>query len=142
MSQFKFGNIDKLKRNREIEGESGTEVGLPGGISLIALCASDANPAWRRGGEEFLAELKRLSRAHASDERVKRFLAEQLARMLVKDWSGVVDQDGNAIPFSTDACMEFLIEADDAIPALQAVVYETQNFRGQRIEAIVDHAKN
>ncbi len=114
MSQFKFGNIDKLKRNREIEGVAGTEIGLPGGISLIALCASDANPAWRRGGEDFLAELKRLSRAHASDERVKRFLAEQLARMLVKDWSGVVDQ----LPEDLEIVLVLEVEFESALVAV------------------------
>ena len=30
----------------------------------------------------------------------------------------------------------------DAYAALDAIVYETKNFRGQRIEAVVDEAKN
>ena len=142
MSQFRFGNIEDLKRNRDIEGEAGTEVALRGGIKLRLLCASDANPRWKQYGEAFRAELRRLSRAGASDDRVKKYLAEQLTRIFVKDWEGVVDTDGHPIPFTKEASEAFLIEADDAIPAIQEIVYDTQNFRGQRIEAIVEAAKN
>lgn len=142
MGQFKFGNIKQLQRDREVEGTTGTQIHLRGGICITALCASDANPAWKKFGEDFLAELKRLSRANASDERVKEYLAAELTRLMVRNIEGVVDEDGNAIPFSPEMSRQFLKEADDAIPALQNIVYDTQNFRGQRIEAIVESAKN
>lgn len=141
MSQFKFGNIDDLKRNRDIEGETGTEVALRGGIKLRLLCATDANPAWKQHGEAFRNELRRLARAGASDERVKKYLAHELTRLFVKGWEGVMDTEGNAIPWTKEACEAFLVEADDAIPAIQDIVYDTQNFRGQRIEAIVEAGK-
>ena len=141
MSQFKFGNIDDLKRSRDIEGETGTEVALKGGIKFQLLCASDANPAWKQHGEAFRAELRRLSRAGASDDRVKKYLARELTRMFVKGWEDVVDIEGHPIPFTKEACEAFLVEADDAIPVVQEIVYDTQNFRGQRIEAIVEAGK-
>ena len=137
-----FGNIDKLKRDRAVEGGEGTEIGFEGGITLVVLCASDANPAWKRYGDDFLAELRRLNRAHASEERVRRFLAEQYARLLVKDWRGVVDPQGHDLPFSRDLCVELLYETDDILPALQALVHDSKNFRGQRIEAVIEAAKN
>lgn len=142
MSEFTFGNIGALKRDREIEGEKGTELGIGAGITLICLAASDANPQWRARGDQITAELNRLRNARADGERVRKYLAGIYAECIVKDWRGVIDADGNVIPFTKDACKAFLLAADDAYAAVDGVVYDTKNFRGARIEAIVEQAKN
>ena len=139
--KYVFDNIDDLKRNREIEGETGTELGLPGDRTLIVLAASDANPRWRQQSEQILNELGRLRNARASSERVRAFLARKYAETLIKDWRGITS-NGTPIPFSPEACTAFLLAADDAYAAVDAVVYETKNFRGSRIEAVVGEAKN
>jgi len=139
---FNFGNIDALKRNRDIEGETGTELGLAGGITLIVLAATDANVGWRNNRDDFRAELNRLSNAKAGEDRTRAYIADFFSRIIVKDWRGVLDQDGNAIPFSREACRQFLIKADDAFTAVNAMIYDTQNFRGARVEAVAADAKN
>lgn len=139
--QYSFDNIAALQRNREIEGETGTELGLDGGITLIVLAATDANPRWRAHSETMMQELRRLTNAKASSERSRNYLARRYAETLVKDWRGV-KADGIEIPFSVDACTAFLIAADDAFTAIENIVYETKNFRGQRIEVVVAAAKN
>ena len=142
----KFKNIDQLQRNREIEGIIGTPVGLPGGITLQVLCATDANPRWAANGEKFSAEVRRLSRANVPDDRTRKFLAEQFTRLFIIGWEGVKEDDGNGgevdVPFSADACVDFLLATDDALPALQQVVYDTKMFRGERIEIIANSLKN
>ena len=40
-TEYQFDNIAGMQRNREIEGEKGTELGLPGGITFTVLAASD-----------------------------------------------------------------------------------------------------
>ena len=144
MAKFKFKNINLQKRNREIEGITGGELGLAGGITLWVLAATDANPRWKQFGDNYTAEVRRLLRAKASDERVKAFQADQFAKIFVIRWEGVLDEDNNdaPIPLNTETCVDFLLESDDAIPAIQAMVFENQNFRGARIEAIVNSAKN
>jgi hypothetical protein len=141
-SMIKFGNIDHLKRNRKIEGETGTAVGLPGGITLTVLCASDANPAWKRFGDQFVAELRRMSAANASEDDVKKYVAERLTTLLITGWDGVTDVDGNPVPFSRDACIQFLMQTDDVVAAVQRIAFDSQYFRGQRIEAVIGEAKN
>lgn len=136
MANFRFKNIDKLKRNRDIEGITGTELGLGAGITLTVLCASDANPRWRQFGDDYTAEVRRLIKAKASEDRVKKFQAAEFARLFVIAWEGVVDADDNPIPMTLEACTAFLYEADDAIPAIQETVFETKFFRGQRVEAV------
>ena len=46
------------------------------------------------------------------------------------------------MPFSREACIEFLMQTDDASPLIQAMVYDTQYFRGDRIEGVVEQVKN
>lgn len=145
MSDFKFGKIDSLKRDREIEGETGTELGISGSeITLIVLAATDANTKWKARRESMRVELNRLNNAKASEPRVRDFLAGVYAETLIKDWRGVVDDADppNAIPFSREAAKALLIEADDIFAAVDAIVYDTKNFRGSRIEARVDALKN
>jgi len=142
MSEFKFGNVAALKRQTDIEGEKGTELGIGAGITLIVLAASDANPQWRSRGEEITAELNRLRNARANNKRVRKYLAGIYSACIVKDWRGVVDEHDNPIPFTVPACEAFLLDVDDAYTAVDAIIYDTKNFRGARIEAVVEEAKN
>lgn len=142
MSEFTFKNIGRLQRDRTIEGETGTELAV-GDVTLRVLAGTDANPRYRQWGEDWRNELKRLSRANASEERVKKFQAEWFTRMFVLDWpKPPLDGDGHPVPFSKEACEAFLFQADDVIPAILDIVFETKMFRGARVEAIVGTAKN
>ena len=134
--EYQFDGIEPMKRDREIEGEKGTELGLPGGITLTVLAATDANPRWRNRGDEITAELNRLRNARAPGERVRKYLAGIYSQCLVIGWRGV-KSGGAEIPFSPEACAAFLMQADDAYTVLDNVVYDTKNFRGARIEATV-----
>lgn len=138
---YTFDGIEPMQRNRDIEGEKGTELGLPGGITLTVLAASDANPRWRNRGDEIRAELNRLTNARASAERIRAYLARIYADCIVIGWAGVKAK-GVAIPYSPEACAAFLRQADDAYAIVDNVVYDTKNFRGARIEATVEAAKN
>ncbi len=152
MPDFNFANIDHLKRNLTIEGESGAELGLEGGITLIVLAATDANPAWKARSGQIRAELNRLSNARADAKRTRDYLAGVFSEIIVKDWfftdgdgkrhDGPLDASGNTIPFTREACKAFLLQADDAFEAVNAIIYDTKNFRGQRIEAVVENVKN
>lgn len=137
---YEFDNIEDLQRKPEIESE-GTERGLPGGITLIVRAASDANPLWRAQSDKIGREVRRLRNARAKNERVRAFIAPKYAQLLVKDWKGVKSK-GVDIPYSVEACTAFLLAADDAFTAVDEMVWDTQNFRGDRVEAIVERAGN
>lgn len=137
---YEFDGIEDLQRKRDIEAD-GTELGLPGGITLIVRAASDGNPLWKAQAEKIGKELRRLRNARATSDRLRAFLAPKYAELLVKDWRGVKIK-GVDIPYSVEACTAFLKAADDAYAAIDEVVWDTQNFRGARIEAVVEHAGN
>jgi hypothetical protein len=90
MREYVFDNIDSMQRNRAIEGDKGTELGLPGGITLIVRAASDANTAWRNRSEEITSELNRLRNARATGDRVRTYLSRIYSETLVIGWSGVL----------------------------------------------------
>lgn len=137
---YQFDNIEELQRKRDIEAE-GTELGLPGDITLIVRAASDANPAWRAASAAISKELRRLRNARATNEELRNYLVPQYARHLVKGWRGVKSK-GVEVPYSVEACTAFLLAADDAYAAVDQIVYDTQNFRSARVDTIIDHAKN
>lgn len=138
---YNFKNADRLKRNRTIEGETGTEIGFPGGDVLWVLAATDANPRWVKFGDEYINGLRRLQRANASDERVKAYQAEWFTNLFVLRWDVKAEGD-EPVPFSRDACRAYLMETDDVIPAIQQTAFNNQNFRGDKIEVAVDEGKD
>lgn len=144
MTGYKFKNIDKLKRNREIEGTVGTPVHFKKvGVTFQVLAATDANPRWRQYGDDYLNEYRRLQRAGADEARINKFLAENITRMFITGWPvPPVYEDDTPVQFSPEACVAYLTEADDVIPALLAVVSETTNFRGELVEIISGELKN
>lgn len=137
---YSFDNIEALQRKRDIEAE-GTELGLPGDITLIVAAASDANPSWRAASPSIMKELRRLRNARANNDQVRKFLAPIYARHLVKGWRGV-KSSGIEVPYSVEACTAFLLAADDAYAAVDEMVYDTQNFRSSRVEALIDNLGN
>lgn len=137
---YAFDNIEDMQRNRELE-KDGVEVGLPGNRVLIVRAASDANPLWRARSEQISNELRRLSNAKAPPERTRAYLARIYAELLVKDWRGVTVR-GTEIPYNVEAGTAFLIAADDAYAAVDAIVWDNKNFRSLRVSAIVEEVKN
>jgi len=137
---YEFDGIEDLQRKRDIEA-GGTELGLDGGITLIVRAASDGNPLWRAQSDKIAKALRVMRTARATNEKLREFLVPKYAELLVKDWRGVKSK-GVEIPYSVEACVAFLKRADDAYDAIDAVVWDTKNFRGARIEAIVEHTKD
>ena len=138
---YVFDNVESMLRDHEIEGKTGTELGLPNGSTLIVLAASDANPRWRTRSMEISNELGRLRNAGADNKRVRDWLSRIFAECLVIDWRNVKG-GGVDIPFSVEACTAYLRKVDDAYEAVDRIVWETKNFRGQRIKAVVGEAGN
>lgn len=139
--KYVFDDIESLQRNRELEGETGVELGLPGDRTLIVLAASDANPRWRQRSEAFRNELNRLQNARAPADKVRAFLANTYATTLIKGWRGI-KSNGVDIPYSPEACTAFLLAADDAFAVIADFVYETKNFRASRVEAVIQSVGN
>ena len=138
---YVFDNVESMLRDHEIEGKTGTELGLPNGSTLIVLAASDANPRWRTRSMEISNELGRLRNAGADNKRVRDWLSRIFAECLVIDWRNVKG-GGVDIPFSVEACTAYLRKVDDAYESVDRIVWDTKNFRGQRITAVAGEAGN
>lgn len=138
---YRFKNADRLKRNRKIEGEEGTEVGFSGGDKLWILAATDANSRWVRFGDDYINGLRRLQRANASDERVKAYQVEWFTTLFVLRWD-VKGDDDQPVPFSKDAVKAYLMETDDVVPSIQKIAFDTMNFRGDKVEVVVGEGKD
>ncbi len=137
--EYVFDNIEAMLRVPEIEGKTGTELGIGGGMTLQVLAASDNNPRWRMRSEEINNTWTQLKNAKAEPKRQRHWWAAIYAECLVIGWKGVKSH-GVELDFSVEACTAFLRKVDDAYAAVDAMVFDTKNFRGQRIIAVAAEA--
>lgn len=143
MEEVQFKNIGKSQRNREIEGVTGTEIGMTDGVKLQVLCMSDANPRWVQFGDDYSAELNRLTRAGASAAKMKKFFDEWLPRLFIIGWKDNPGPDGDSdVPFSLPNCQSYFRQSDDAYLAILQNVRDTQNFRGARVQVTRENVGN
>jgi hypothetical protein len=139
--EYNFDNIEMMERKPEIEGTVGTVVDFPGERWMRLLAASDANPKWKAQSDQISIELRRLNNAMASNQRVRDYLSRKFAECCITEWGGW-KIDGVEIPLSVEASTALLRRAQDAYDIVYGVVWETKNFRGQRLEAVVEETKN
>ena len=146
----KFSGIDHLKRDRKLEGETGVDLKIDADIFFTVRAASDANAAWKDKAPKVLREIKRLTNAGAPDDVVRQKFAALYSEALVIGWhggqgadgknkpGGPLDENGDPVPFSPSACADFLMQADDAIKAIDDYCFETQTFREARKAEVID----
>jgi hypothetical protein len=151
---MKFSNISHLQRELEIESKIGININVDNVIFLQSRAASDGNPLWRNKTAKAHAELQRLQNAGASPKQLQSRYAMLYADALIFGWHGGIDDDGNLkpggpldengelVPFSHAACVSFLSQADDAVTAIDKLVFDTRNFRSNRASGTVDVLKN
>ena len=146
----KFSGIDHLKRDRRLEGEVGVDLKIDESIFFTVRAASDANAAWKERAPKVLREINRLTNAGAPTEVIRQKFATLYAEALVMGWHGGQDEDGknkpggpldengDPVPFSVTACTDFLMQADDAVTAIDEYCFKTQNFRQAKKVEIVE----
>jgi hypothetical protein len=139
---MKFGRIDHLKRNRELEGVIGVDIKIDAQTFLTVLAATDANPKWRESAVKVVSEIKRMENAGKSREEMHMRMCRLFADALIIGWRGVVDVNDNPVDFSAANCAAYLFQADDAFTAVEKYSYDSQNFRAARAEAIVENVGN
>lgn len=145
-NDFEFDDIERLQRRPDIEGKEGTVVDFPDAPDgtrrwMRVLAATDKNPKWKAQSEILGRELTRLRNAEASLQRIRDFLAQKFAECCVIEWGGWKSK-GVEIPLSVKACAALLRAADDVYDIVDGVVWESKNFRGERLKAVVDEAGN
>ncbi len=140
--KYNFANSAEYKRKRDIEAE-GTPLYLSHDRVMIIRAATDANPAWATQSEKFWNEIRRLSNQKASNDVVRKYVGQKMASLLVKDWSNFKDEEtGIVIPFSVDACVAMFEDMEDVYDLVWDMVTNSKNFRGDRIEGIVEEVKH
>lgn len=137
---YQFDDIEDLQRKLDIERD-GVEVEIPGDRFLTLRAASDGNPLWKKQAESILNEMNRLRNAKASNERMREFLAEKYATLIIKSWRGV-KIGGREIDYNPELGVSFLLQAFDVYQIVDGFVWDTKNFRSQRAKIVVDDAKN
>jgi hypothetical protein len=109
MSKSSFGKMFATSKHTEVEGiwiNYGTnDLGEP--LEIRVARAGGANKAFASRHEVLTKPYRRLIQADQMDKTVMEGIMRQLyAETVVKDWRGVITEDGDAIPFSTEAVIE------------------------------------
>ena len=149
MTDFKFDNIEDLKRDRGLEGETGISIRIKDGLFIMVRAASDANTAWKEKAPKVLKEIRRLGNLGEPEENIRALYAGLYADALLFGWHGGKNDDGTPKPggptiggspiaYTPAAGKAFLLQADDATKAIEDYCYDTKNFRAARADAIIE----
>jgi hypothetical protein len=58
---------------------------------------------------------------------------EAVAYTIVKDWGGLIDEDGNEIEFTPEKCLEMFNESEDFFQEVFRLANSRNNFKGDKI---------
>lgn len=139
--------LKSLTRDREIEA-NGKPMEFPDvGVTLTVRCASDANPLWVKRAEAVGNETRRLFNFYKDDQdqrrvKMKEFMCDVFAEILVAGWEGVLDENDQPMPFTRENVRDFLAEHDDVYAEIDRQVWDNKNFRAEHVKKVVDEAKN
>jgi len=90
----------------------------------------------RAGNPEYEQALEDSGYRRTDDTTKKqRALYTAIAEGVLKDWEDVVDQNGEAIPYTTDNCVEVLLENPDLVGELLREANTLANFRREDQQA-------
>lgn len=110
--------------------------GLPG-VSL-KVCGN-ANPKARTIAAEMISNLPRGKRNHEDLAKIER---RQIAEVLLVDWKGIQDNEGNDLPCTPDNIAMIMADDDLAVVFTEAVNYAANQVGDQVSADIEDDAKN
>lgn len=138
----KFAQIDELKRERDVEGESGVDLRVFEGVFIHVLCQSDANTRFRAFASKKLREIKRLRNAGATPEELDAELAAFLFDCVVKGWRGVKDEDGNEVECTRANFITWCCQHPRAMGRIDEYSNDETNFRSNKDDGTKDRLKN
>lgn len=142
LSRYKFDDVDEFKRRPELEAK-GVLFGFPGGKKkrwMRIAAATENNPFWRAELDRIRKHLNELSAAEAPISVEKEYLAEKIAKLLIRDWGGW-EADGVEIPFSTEAAFALLMSTDDIYQRIRGIMFNDANYRTERADLVLAEGK-
>lgn len=112
-----------------------------GDFKLRIARAGGANRRYERLLEQRTKPIRRALQTDAPGlkRRVEPILREVFAETVVLGWEGVVDRDGNELPFTKENCIKLFEDLPDLFADVQEQATKMSNFRS---EALEDEAKN
>jgi hypothetical protein len=125
---MRFGNLDDWRSDRALESE-GVPCSIGQGRELIVRRAGARNRAYVAGladiaGEEDLAGMQRL-----------------FASTIVCGWRGLVDERGDEVPYSIEACIELFAQCPDLGDFVARFAAARANFHAAEIEEDAERLK-
>jgi hypothetical protein len=124
----RFGNMGDLHTVPSLEVD-GAPLDLGEGRVLMVRRAGGRN-------RTFLAAM-----SGVNDSTPTRELAQAVSRALLAGWSGILDQDGNALDYTPELAAELLEYAPDLIDRVVAFAAERANYAEQQLLAEIDAGK-
>lgn len=110
--------------------------GLPG-VSL-KVCGN-SNPKARTIAAEMISALPRGKRNHEDLSKIER---RQIVEVLLVDWKGISDDNGDPLPYSRENLEKIMADSDLAVVFTEAVNYASGQVAEQISADIEDDAKN
>lgn len=144
-SRFDLTGLEGYVTDRALEQE-GVWVAFPGDREFLILRAGGSNREFARALSAVLKPYRRQIEKGTLDPSVSEGLMRQLyARHIIKDWRGIKDAAGNQVPYSVEACVEFMTALPDLFSDIVTMATEMATFSRESMEeakAVLGEASN
>ena len=140
---MKFESLEELYKTDEDKSTQGVPitVGMNSRDEQIVMIVAEAgSPLHRRIQRKYDRALESSRR---SPEKRRMIMSKIVAESLLKGWSGVLDSDGNEVPYTTENGYEALMKYERLAVDIMEAAADPENFRpDDEIESVQDTEKN
>lgn len=130
-----FGSLDELYKVDEDKSKDGVPitVGMNQKNQPITMIVAEAgSPLHRKVQRKYD---KALESSRRNSQRRRLVLAKIVAESLLKNWSGVLDSDGNEVPYTIESGIEALMKYEKLNIEIMEAATDQENFRPDDDEA-------
>lgn len=131
--RHKFANVyQRFGSEKDLETKGVVmDYELPHGTFSVKIKRAGArNPDWKKCYNEIMKPLSDdILAGKVSEAKNKVLLAEVWAKTVVVGWEGLVDADGNPVPFSVETCYELFCYMPDLLNDVIADSHLVSNFQ-------------
>lgn len=140
---MKFGSLEELYKTDEDKSSKGVPITV--GMNekddpIIMIVAEAGSPLHKKVQRKYDRALESSRR---NPEKRRMVMSKIIAESLLKDWSGVLDSNGNEIPYNSKTGLEALMKYEQLSIEIMEAATDIENFRpDDDVDSVEETEKN
>lgn len=133
--QFDTKGLEGYLTNKTLESEFGVWLKFPGGRRFRVLRAGGANRRFTRAFQTAIRPHRQTMERRGLDvELSDQIMREVYSKHVVIDWEGIKDADGNEVPYSPGAAIQFFAVVPELFAEIATLAQNMATFSQETVE--------